>query len=226
MGASKWHSALAIAAVFLGFLGGLSPASAREGEDIENRLRAALRQTTEQLRALEDQNAALQAKQADAERAQKDLTNKLESVQKDLDVQRAHGKADKEALNRNESKLQDTESTLEKWKAAYEDAANVARTRDGDAKRLDAEVMRLDAEAKRRDAALLQTRELKHACEAKNEELYKLGMEMLDLYDHKTFFGDLAAHEPITQLKRVEYENIRQDYEDKLRANELVQPSQ
>jgi chromosome segregation ATPase len=224
MGISRWHRAFAIAALMLGASAAV-PAAAKEG-DVENRLRAALRQATLQLRTLEDQNAALQAKQAEFDRDKQDLTAKLDAAQKELDEQKAHGEADKQALRKSESDVKQTRATLDKWKAAYEDAANVARTRDADAKRLDMEVQRLDAEAKRRDAALTQTRDVKRACETKNAELYKLGLEMLDLYDNKPVLGNLLAHEPVTQLKRVEYENLMQDYEDKLRANELVPAAQ
>lgn len=226
MGASKWCRGLAAAALLLGLSAAVVPAAARQQDDAENRLRAALRAATVQLRSLEDQNATLQAKQADADRERQALTEKVAALEKELGELRQKSAADKAALQKSSAKVESTEASLAKWEAAYQEAADTARARDADAKRLDAEGKRMDAEAKRRDAALVQTRELKHACEAKNEELYKLGLQMLDLYDHKTFFGDLASREPITKIKRVEYENIMQNYEDKLRANELVPPSQ
>ena len=101
---------------------------------------------------------------------------------------------------------------LAKWESAYKEAADSARTRDGDAKRL--------------DALLVQARGRTQACETKNSELYKLGKEVLDLYDRRDFFSVLAANEPITKLKRVQLDSVIQDYEDKLRASEIARPVQ
>ena len=220
MGVSKPGARIIAAAFILGMIvGGLpAAASAKDKDDTENRLRAALRQTTAQLRDLEDQNATLQAKQAESDRDRQTLNDKVTELQKQIDDLQQHSKVDKAALQKSEAKNQDTEANRAKWEAAYKEAADVARSRDADAKRL-------DAEAKLRDAALVKTRDLKHACEDKNAELYKLGEQLLDLYDQKGVFGALAAKEPVTQLKRVEYQNIMQDYEDKLRANEVVLPS-
>ena len=39
-------------------------------------------------------------------------------------------------------------------------------------------------------------------------------------------FRSLVADEPVTKLKRVEFENLMQDYEDKLRAQEINRPAQ
>ena len=220
MGVSKPGARIIAAAFILGLIAaGLpSSASAKDKDDTENRLRAALRQTTAQLRDLEDQNATLQAKQAEAARDRQTLNDKVTELQKQIDDLQQHSKVDKAALQKSEAKNQDTEANRAKWEAAYKEAADDARSRDGDAKRL-------DAEAKLRDAALVKTRDLKHACEDKNAELYKLGEQLLDLYDQKGVFEALAAKELVTQLKRVEYQNIMQDYEDKLRANEVVPPS-
>ena len=220
MGVSKPGARIIAAAFILGMIvGGLpAAASAKDKDDTENRLRAALRQTTAQLRDLEDQNATLQAKQAESDRDRQTLNDKVTELQKQIDDLQQHSKVDKAALQKSEAKNQDTEANRAKWEAAYKEAADVARSRDADAKRL-------DAEAKLRDAALVKTRDLKHACEDKNAELYKLGEQLLDLYDQKGVFEALAAKELVTQLKRVEYQNIMQDYEDKLRANEVVPPS-
>jgi chromosome segregation ATPase len=221
---SRWHRGLALAALFVGLLTVLPPASAREGDSAENRLRAALRQAVTRLRELEDQNATLDAKQVQTERERQALAEKLDAVQKELDALRHRNDADKAELQRSAAKLESTESTLAKWQDAYKQAADVARARDADAKRLDARVESLEADAKRRDAALVRTREMKRACEAKNAELFKLGNQVLDLYDKKGVWDAIAEGEPVTRLKRVEYENILQDYEDKLRDNQIVPP--
>lgn len=56
------------------------------------------------------------------------------------------------------------------------------------------------------------------ACNAKNVELIKVGYEILDRYKRADLDDVLARKEPFTGLKRVQIQNLAQDYEDQLRA--------
>lgn len=58
--------------------------------------------------------------------------------------------------------------------------------------------------------------ELIQSCDAKNAELVEVNRELLDRYRKKGVFDALLQREPITGLKRVELENIVQDYQDRL----------
>ncbi len=179
-----------------------------QSDDPQARLRAALPQATSQLRDLEDQNATLLAKQAEAERARLALTQKLAEDEKALAAARGAAQNGQAAAQR--AAEAQTES-VKKWEDAYKMAADTARARDGDAKRL--------------DAALAALREQTRLAEEKNAALYKLAEELLDLYEHKDALDSIAASEPVTKLKRVELENLMQDYEDKVRANHVVHPA-
>ena len=56
------------------------------------------------------------------------------------------------------------------------------------------------------------------ACRAKNARLVALGEEILHLYETRSFRSLLLqSYEPLLGLKRVELENLVQDYDDKLR---------
>jgi hypothetical protein len=191
-------------------MGGIAgdAALAQDQESPESRLRAALRQTTVQLRDQEDQNATLQAKQAAAERDHLSLQQKLDADEKELAGLRHQVQT---GLATSQQAADSATKSLAQWQTAYNDAANIARTRDGDAKRADAELVKLRDQLRQE--------------QQKNQQLYKLGQEILDLYDKKDLGGMLAGAEPVTKLKRVEYENIMQDYEDKLRANQVIQPA-
>jgi chromosome segregation ATPase len=195
----------AAAIAFCG-IAGLSAAVA-QSDDSTARLRAALRQATVRLRELEDQNANLQAKQSELERDRLAATQKAAENEKGLSALRGQAASSRAALERA---AEAQKENLAKWERAYKDATDTARTRDADAKRL--------------EAALTNLREQNRATEAKNAELYRLGQELLKLYDSKDMFDVLRAGEPITGLKRVEYENLMQDYDDKLRANRVVHP--
>lgn len=180
-------------------------------DDPETRLRAALKTATVRIRELEDQNATLTAKQAEAERDKLTFTAKAAAADKELAELHQQGAADKTALDLAAATQKQQGDSIAKWQTSYNQAADAARTRDADAKRL--------------DAVLGQMRPRVQSCEAKNAALYKLGEEILGLYDKKDFF-DIVSGEPVTKLKRVELENAMQDYEDKMRDNKIPQPVQ
>ena len=203
MGASEMPRFLAAALLILS-LAGAGQAWADSDNSPEARLRAALKTATARIRELEDQNAQLQAKQASAERDRLEFTQKAAAADKELGELRKQGEADKAALDQAAAAQKSQGASIAKLQDSYGKTSQALSSRDADAKRLDAVVARLRPQLQ--------------SCEAKNAELYKIGEEVLDLYDKQDIF-DLASREPITKMKRVEIENAMQDYEDKMRAN-------
>ena len=163
-------SRAALAAMLILTLAGAVPARA-DNDDPQTRLRAALKTATMRIRELEDQNAQLTAKQAAAERDRLDFTQKAAAADKELSELRQQGAADKTALDQASATQKQQGDSIAKWQASYNQAAEAARTRDGDAKRLDAVVGKLRPQVQ--------------SCEAKNAELYRIGEEVLGLYDKK-----------------------------------------
>lgn len=209
MRASKRFAHFAAAAVVVGCaIAGIAGALAQSDEDPQARLRAALREATVRVRQLEDENATLQAKQAEFERDRLALTQKATESEKGLQALRGRAASDQAALQRA---TEDQKTSLAKWEAAYKEAATTAQARDADAKRM--------------EAALVALREQNRLAEEKNAKLYQLGQELLDLYQNKKVLDVLGAGEPVTKLKRVEYENIVQDYDDKLRDSRITHPA-
>jgi len=174
----------------------------------EARLRAALKTATMRIRELEDQNAQLQAKQSAAERDRLEFTQKAAAADKELGELRKQGETDKAALDQAAATQKSQGASIAKLQDVYGKTSQALSTRDADAKRLDAVVGKLRPQLQ--------------SCEAKNAQLYKIGEEVLDLYDKQDIF-DLASREPVTKLKRVEIENAMQDYEDKMRDNTIGQ---
>jgi uncharacterized coiled-coil protein SlyX len=211
--------AAVLAALVLGLT--LGPAEAADENSVEARLRQALRAATVQQRALEDENATLRAKQSKDDRQVQELTATAADQAKVIAQLRqtadesgaAAAKLRDEAtalagkLQASERSLGEAQTTLTKWKAAYDEAANVARTRDADAKLLQTQ--------------LGETTQRADRCEAKNGELFKLGTEILALYQDKGPLTALFEREPVTQIKRVEIENLVQDYRSKLLDNRI-----
>ena len=63
---------------------------------------------------------------------------------------------------------------------------------------------------------LTQKGKVLEVCETKNTKLYSFGLELVRLYDKPSTYQAILRTEPFTQLKRVELENILQDYHDKI----------
>jgi chromosome segregation ATPase len=63
--------------------------------------------------------------------------------------------------------------------------------------------------------------ELIQSCESKNAKLVQANRELLGRYEKKGFFDTLLQREPLTQLKRVEIENIVQEYQDEIDRQEF-----
>lgn len=185
------------------------PLAARADDDTEAKLRAELRSATIQLRQLQDQNADLQAKQAQDQREKLALTQKLAADEDELTQLRQQNQAAQTSAQQLTQKLQAANGAiaaehndLNKLQANYQQTVQAAQARD--------------AEATRIEATLVETRKRLFTCADDNVALYDLGTQILDLYDHKGVLGTLASNEPITRLKRVQLENLVQDYQDKM----------
>ena len=164
-----------------------------------DRLRDALRNATAQTRALEDARAASQAKLADAEREKTVLKAQVDAARADV---KKLEKQQAEAIEQFNTRLAERDETLEKWKSAYEEAANVARTKDAERAKFEGEATAYKASTK--------------SCFAKNGLLMKVGRELLHRYEAVNFGDMLVAREPLIGEQRIRIQNLLQDYNDKL----------
>jgi chromosome segregation ATPase len=171
-----------------------------------DRLREALRNATAQARALEDQRAALQAKLTAAEQERDRLRMQNEAYRTQVrDAEQAY----REAVKEFNARLAERDETLEKWKSAYAEAADVARSKEAERLKLDGEVTSLKASNK--------------SCTAKNAQLVKTGNDILTQYDAMNPMQKLIVHEPLSGIPRVEHQNAVQDYRDKI-LDQQVKP--
>jgi septal ring factor EnvC (AmiA/AmiB activator) len=175
-------------AVFAGALAAVSPAVAQSMED---KLREELRATVTQLHQLQDDQAALQAQKAAAEQERDALKAQL-----------AAAKAQVAAAPRNNGLSSQLESEIAKYKDAYAQAAGV--------------VQQAQAARDKLQAGLANAQNILTACEAKNTQLLDLGNEVLASFESFDFGDAVGANEPFIAIKRVELENLAQDYGDRL----------
>jgi chromosome segregation ATPase len=192
--------------IFASVLAAIAVSSDAHAQSETDRLREALRGATAQVRALEDQRTSLQAQNAEVTRARDALKSEVDSAK----AQAKKSEADyRQAVREFNDRLEDRNQALEKWKDAYTEAATVARTKDGERAKFEAESKAYKASTK--------------ACTLKNKELVKVGRELLTRYEGVTFIDTAIASEPLVALRRVEIQNLLQDYGDKV-LNQKVDP--
>jgi hypothetical protein len=166
------------------------PAAAQSMED---KLREQLRATVVQLRQIQDDQAALQAQKVAAEQERDALKTQLAAAKAQLaHVPKSAALSPSPAL----------EAELAKYKDAYAQATSTAQQAQAGHDKLQTD--------------LTASQTLVSACETKNTQLIKVGNEILDAYQHFDFGDALGANEPFIGIKRVELENLAQDYGDRL----------
>lgn len=81
--------------------------------------------------------------------------------------------------------------------------------------------VKLSGEGSDLKARLGRQEEANAQCSERNQRLYQYGSELLGHYEGRGFLGRLAQAEPFTQIKRVEVENLVEDYREKLEDAKL-----
>lgn len=185
-------------------------AHAQQAPSMEERLRNQLRITTTQLQQAQNELAALKAGQQPAGGAPggdaNALRKELEAARTQLAAER--GAREQLADSARQAQLQ-TQGIAEKaatqiaqYRKSYDELLRMARG-------LDAERRNLVAEAGARQAALKR-------CESANAKLYSVGQDILRAYETVDVATVLAARQPFAAQSRVRYEQVAQEYGDKL----------
>jgi chromosome segregation ATPase len=194
---------LALGLSFL-FLAVALPAAEPAGDTTA--LRAALRDSMQQLRTAQSELAALQAGQAAVADENKALTGKYEALKKQIAADRAVADKSTAALTAQVAEQKQTiarlNEALEKAKAEGEKAAQAARAAEGQGTKLAAENIVLQRRVADR--------------EARNLALFLVANEILTRYEEFSLGNALRAKEPFVGLTRTKLENLVQDYQDKI----------
>ncbi len=114
--------------------------------------------------------------------------------------------ADKLAID---AKLQQSQALLESTQKSLSDLSLQYQTAQRDLKVNEQERLKLTDN-------LTQKGKVLEVCQTKNAKLYDFGLDLVKFYDKPSTFQAILRAEPFTQLKRVELENILQDYNDKI----------
>lgn len=188
---------------------GLLFAAQASAQGPDERLRAQLRQTTLDLRAAQEQLASLKAENEALKAAS--ATPAAPAVDSAA-LRRAEARAATSASEADalKARIEADRVALAKWQAAYQEAAEIARSRDGELRRLSD--VNATASAYGRD------------CATRNRELAEIGQQLLAAWRDKGVFSALAQREPLTGLARVTLENAVQDYAGQL-ADRTLPPA-
>ncbi len=191
---------------------------AADEEDPAIKLREQLRSTLLQLRTAQTETANAQAAQAaaDAKSAQLSetittLEKRNETLAKEKNTEKISSEESIATLNNKlaerEKRIVQFSEALEKWKAGYQKAAEVARTKEDERAALASEKAILKRTIADR--------------ESKNIALFNVSNEILDRFESFSLGKALSAREPFIGNSRVKVENLVQGYKDKILDNRI-----
>lgn len=162
-----------------------------------------------QLREAQGERDFLKATQGQLEAEKAELKSQLETLTqraaKEQEASRNELLAMEKKLAESEARIRQLELSLEKWKAAYDKVAGIAKEKETEREELAAQKILNE----RRIADL----------ETKNRELYTTGNEILSRYKNFGLGTALTAREPFVGITRVKLQNLVQDYQDELLEN-------
>ncbi len=175
------------------------------------RMRDQLRNVMILQQKTEAERATLQAANLELEEKVKKQEADFKKLAKDSNAQKD---ADAKAIAELKAKVMEEErekaqlqEALANWKAGHEKLKQAA--------------MKLDAQRAELSArVILQDRKVADY-QRKNDELYKVGSEILSKYEGFGLGTAIAAREPFTRNMRVKLETLVQDYGDKLVDNKI-----
>lgn len=184
----------------------LLASSGAHAEGMEERLRTQLRSTTQQLQAL-------QSEQAQAAAARSAAESQLSTAQaqiKRLEAELAKARQQNEQLAGQQAALHEaaqaqvaaSNEQVGKFKQAYEELLTRARG-------VEAARAQLTSDLAARDEQLQQ-------CTTRNHEMYQVAREVLDAYERIDVADVVKLRQPFASRARVKFEELAQSYGDRL----------
>ncbi len=198
--------------VWLGL--GLLIATGAHAEGMEERLRTQLRSTTQQLQALQSQ-------QAQASAAQLAAQNEVKAAQaqiKQLSAELAKAKGVAEQLAGQQQSLHSqaqaqvaaSAEQTGKFKKAYDELLVMARAKE-------AERSKLQAQLTERDTQVQQ-------CSVKNQQMYGVAKQILTAYENIDVAEVMKIRQPFAGSARVKFDELAQGFGDELYKTQFDAP--
>ena len=169
--------------------------------------REQIRRLQQVQRKTEQEKATLQLEKSAVEEQLKASTEKAQDLEKTAQRSTSLAKQKTAQITGLETQMSELKARL------AESEKRVAQSAESQQKSL-AEISRLQTQLAKLNKDLA-------ASEAKNLQLYKYSVELMDRYQNKGVWTSVAQMEPFTGLKRVEIENLLDEYRDKLDAQKV-----
>ena len=193
---------------------GLLIATGANAEGMEERLRTQLRSTTQQLQALQSQQAQASAAQLAAQNEAKAAQAQIKQLTAEL--AKAQGLAEQLAGQQQSLQSQaqaQVAASVEqtgKFKKAYDDLLVMARGKE-------AERVRLEAQLSERDTQVQQ-------CSAKNQQMYGVAKQILTAYENIDVAEVMKIRQPFAGSARVKFDELAQGFGDDLYKTQFDAP--
>ena len=189
-------------------------ATAASAEGMEERLRTQLRSTTQQLQALQSQQAQASAAQLAAQNEVKAAQAQIKQLTAEL--AKAKGLAEQLAGQQQslhsqaQAQVAASAEQTGKFKKAYDELLVLARGKE-------AERSKLQAQLAERDTQVQQ-------CSAKNQQMYGVAKQILTAYENIDVAEVMKIRQPFAGSARVKFDELAQGFGDELYKTQFDAP--
>ncbi|CAI8826708.1 DNA repair protein [Pseudomonas sp. SCA2728.1_7] len=193
---------------------GLLIATGASAEGMEERLRTQLRSTTQQLQALQSQQAQASAAQLAAQNEAKAAQAQIKQLSAEL--AKAKGVAEQLAGQQQslhsqaQAQVAASAEQTGKFKKAYDELLVMARAKE-------AERSKLQAQLAERDTQVQQ-------CSVKNQQMYGVAKQILTAYENIDVAEVMKIRQPFAGSARVKFDELAQGFGDELYKTQFDAP--
>jgi chromosome segregation ATPase len=193
---------------------GLLIATEVNAEGMEERLRTQLRSTTQQLQALQSQQAQASAAQLAAQNEAKAAQAQIKQLSAEL--AKAKGVAEQLAGQQQslhsqaQAQVAASAEQTGKFKKAYDELLVLARAKE-------AERSKLQAQLAERDTQVQQ-------CSVKNQQMYGVAKQILTAYENIDVAEVMKIRQPFAGSARVKFDELAQGFGDDLYKTQFDAP--
>ncbi|WKV86109.1 DNA repair protein [Pseudomonas sp. B24_DOA] len=185
---------------------GLLIATGASAEGMEERLRTQLRSTTQQLQALQSQQAQASAAQLAAQNEAKAAQAQIKQLTAEL--AKAKGLAEQLAGQQQslhsqaQAQVAASAEQTGKFKKAYDELLVLARGKETERSKLQAQLAERDTQVQQ--------------CSAKNQQMYGVAKQILTAYENIDVAEVMKIRQPFAGSARVKFEELAQGFGDEL----------
>jgi chromosome segregation ATPase len=189
-------------------------AQGASAEGMEERLRTQLRSTTQQLQALQSQQAQASAAQLAAQNEARAAQAQIKQLTAELAKAKgvAEQLADQQQILHSQAQAQVAASNEQtgKFKKAYDELLVMARAKE-------AERSKLQAQLAERDTQVQQ-------CSVKNQQMYGVAKQILTAYENIDVAEVMKIRQPFAGSARVKFDELAQGFGDDLYKTQFDAP--